>query len=79
MQRLLLSTDSHYVSTLRPSLLPLLLHSPPHLAPLLLQLNLDVHEFAPQLLVGDLHRINHHLRFLRLPSLLKGWGRRGCG
>lgn len=63
----------------RPSLLPLLLHSPPHLAPLLLQLNLDVHEFAPQLLVGDLHRINHHLRFLRLPSLLKGWGRRGCG
>lgn len=52
---------------------------PPHLAPLLLQLNLDVHEFAPQFLVGGLHGVSHHLRSLWLPSLLKGWCRRGCG
>lgn len=53
-------------------------HSPPHLSPFLLQLNLDIHEFAPQFLIGGLHRVSHHLWFLRLPSLLKGRRRRGC-
>lgn len=58
---------------------PPFLPPPSHLAPFLLQLDLNVHEFAPEFLVGGLRWIGHHLRFLRLPSLFRGLGRWGCG
>lgn len=52
---------------------------PPHLSSLLLKLHLSIHQFAPQLLVGGLRRFCHQFGFLRLPTLLEGWGRSGCG
>lgn len=50
-----------------------------HLASLLLQLDLNVHEFVPEFFIGALRWISHHLWFLQLPSLFRGLGRWRCG
>lgn len=71
---------SSFLLTFENSYIPIILLQPSHLVPLLLQLDLGVHEFAPQFLIGGLRWwVGHHLWLLWLPALLKGWGHSRCG